>query len=168
MVFYNHAIDPRPNELPSCLDLGYYASREGVPFTISSNLLYALKAALEISIYPERFDRIRELSIWCRSRIEEMGLTLLGPEEHSAPAVLSLILPDQLDAYQTGCLLEKNGYFLSFASPYLVERNIIQLCLFSNLRKERLWPLFHLIQQEVTQKQDSPERKMRKDQITAD
>lgn len=157
MVFYNHTIKPRPNELPAYLDLGYFATCEGVPFTISSNLLCALNAALEVYNFQERYERVRRLSSWCRSRIEEIGLTLLASEEHSAPAVLSLILPERVDSYRIGCLLEQNGYHLSFASPYLIERNIIQLCLFSDLHKEQLWPLFQLIKYEVKNRQGSPE-----------
>ncbi|MDQ4077371.1 MAG: aminotransferase class V-fold PLP-dependent enzyme, partial [Chloroflexota bacterium] len=41
MVFYNHEVSPAPDALPRSLDLGLYASYDGVPFTISSNLLYA-------------------------------------------------------------------------------------------------------------------------------
>lgn len=159
MVFYNHLIEPKPNELPPYLDLGYFASREGVPFTISSNLLYALKATLELTNHQERYVRVRELSNWCRSRVEEIGLTLLASEEHSAPAILSLILPDHVDSYRTGYLLEKKGYRLSFASPYLIERNMIQLCLFSSIREEQLWPLFDLIKDEVEGKHGLYEKK---------
>src|SRR6185436_18221205 len=41
-VFYNHDIAPEPDRLPRYLDLGYYAQKNGVPFTHSSNLLAAL------------------------------------------------------------------------------------------------------------------------------
>ena len=40
MVYYNHTVKPAPESLPRCLDLGYYAVENGVPFTISSNLVY--------------------------------------------------------------------------------------------------------------------------------
>src|SRR5574341_1159104 len=46
MVFYNHDLLPDSSTLPRYLDLGLYAARDGVPFTISSNLVQALHAAL--------------------------------------------------------------------------------------------------------------------------
>src|SRR5262245_57152931 len=46
MVFYHHELQPAPG-LPRYLDLGYYAAQQGVPFTTSSNLLYALQTALK-------------------------------------------------------------------------------------------------------------------------
>ncbi|MCA9989232.1 MAG: GNAT family N-acetyltransferase, partial [Anaerolineales bacterium] len=42
MVYYNQPIAPQPDRIPSYLDIGLYATSAGVPFTLSSNLLYAL------------------------------------------------------------------------------------------------------------------------------
>ena len=46
MVFYAGNVRPEPARLPRYLDLGYYAQKDGVPFTHSSNLVAALDAAL--------------------------------------------------------------------------------------------------------------------------
>ena len=46
MVFYNEPVAPS-DRIPRYVDIGFYASRQGVPFTLSSNLVYALAAALE-------------------------------------------------------------------------------------------------------------------------
>ncbi|MGH7888015.1 MAG: GNAT family N-acetyltransferase, partial [Candidatus Binatia bacterium] len=47
MVFHECECVPAPDNLPRSLDLGYYARHGGIPFTLSSNLLDALSAALE-------------------------------------------------------------------------------------------------------------------------
>ena len=46
MVFHDHEVHPAPDALPRYLDLGLHAVKAGVPFTMSSNLIYALDAAL--------------------------------------------------------------------------------------------------------------------------
>src|SRR6185503_4695741 len=64
MVFYNHEIAPAPKVLPRYLDLGYYAAQSGIPFTHSSNLLYALRTALRRIQWPDKFKQIAEVCAW--------------------------------------------------------------------------------------------------------
>lgn len=149
MVFYNHSVEPQPHAIPSCLDLGAFAVRDGVPFTVSSNLLYGLKAALEQLDIDMHFASIQQLSSWCRTKLAELDIPVLVAEEYSAPAVLSLALPEHVDSYETGILLRENGYLLSFASPYLQQSNVLQICLFSHNRQEQLWLLFQLLEQAI-------------------
>src|SRR4030095_4454532 len=61
MVFYHDAISSQPEKLPRYLDLGYYATQNGVPFTHSSNLLSALQAALKRYDSQQPFAEIEEL-----------------------------------------------------------------------------------------------------------
>ena len=48
LAFVFHDAPPRhaSSSLPRYLDLGLYAEQEGIPFTLSSNLLYAAGAAI--------------------------------------------------------------------------------------------------------------------------
>ena len=46
MVFYNEPVAPS-DRIPRYVDIGYYAALKGVPFTLNSNLVYALRAALD-------------------------------------------------------------------------------------------------------------------------
>ncbi len=55
MVFYNHEILPVSKNIPRYLDIGLYSISEGIPFTISSNLIYALKKALERFDFEDRY-----------------------------------------------------------------------------------------------------------------
>ena len=45
LVFHDAHVAAAPDRLPRYLDLGFYVEKNGVPFTLCSNLLYALKAA---------------------------------------------------------------------------------------------------------------------------
>src|ERR1051325_209460 len=62
MVFYNHDLKSNGDKLPRYLDLSYYASQQGIPFTFSSNLLHALHAALKRVPWDKRFAELVERS----------------------------------------------------------------------------------------------------------
>ena len=61
MVFYNHDILP-DMRLPYSLDLGYYKSKDGIPFTISSSMVYGLKKAVELTISQRDYKQIQTYS----------------------------------------------------------------------------------------------------------
>jgi len=128
LVFYNHDVTP-DRRLPRYLDLGYYREKQGVPFTHSSNLVAALRQALVGRDASSRLDAIRRLSVWLRGRLEENGFRVMAAEGAASPAVLSLLLSPSVSSLRLGEELEQRGYLLSFRSSYLVERNIVQICL---------------------------------------
>jgi|CXWL01.1.fsa_nt_gi aspartate aminotransferase-like enzyme/ribosomal protein S18 acetylase RimI-like enzyme len=129
MVFHDHEIAPAPAALPRYLDLGFYAAEGGVPFTHSSNLLAALAAALARSGWSEHFDELREISIGLRHRLRGAGFRLAASDALASPAVVTVVLPPEVDSYQLGEELRRAGFLLSYASGYLVARNWIQICL---------------------------------------
>jgi aspartate aminotransferase-like enzyme/GNAT superfamily N-acetyltransferase len=145
MVFYNHKVAPASN-LPRYLDLGYYASKQGVPFTHSSNLIRALKAALDRFEEHPPFRERAEVSAWARARLRDAGLEVLAPEEHAAPAVITLVLPRSLSSYEVGRELEEAGFLLSYMSEYLLERNWIQICFMGECSRESLDELLSIIE----------------------
>lgn len=138
MVFYNHDLLPSPTTLPRYLDLGYYAAQFGIPFTHSSNLVYALQTALRRIDWREKHAQIAEVSVWLRERLRERGLQLVAPDAHAAPAVFSLALPPEISSKQVGLQLKKAGYLLSYNSGYLLQRNWIQICLMGEWSRETL------------------------------
>jgi aspartate aminotransferase-like enzyme len=146
MVFYNHKILPSPKALPRYLDLGLYAACDGIPFTVSSNLLYALKTALENFRPTERFDYIANLSVWLRSRLREMGFNIVAPDKHSSPAVITIALPEWLSSEDLGRQLEEEGYMLSYRSEYLLKRNWIQICLMGECSREMISSLLNVLE----------------------
>lgn len=129
MVFYSHELKPAPQSLPRYLDLGYYAEQDGIPFTHSSNLLYALQTALRRTSWPEKFKQIEETSQWLRQRLRGLGFQLLAPDAHASPAVFTIILPKEVNSRTIGAQLKSEGYLLSHQSGYLLKRNWIQICL---------------------------------------
>jgi aspartate aminotransferase-like enzyme len=147
MVFYNQRIPPTPNALPRYLDLGLYAENKGVPFTVSSNLLYALRTALRRFESHKPFDEIRDLSLWVRSRLHDLGFEIVTPEEHGSPAVVTIALPQTMSSERVGGQLEETGYCLSYKSNYLLKRNWIQICLMGECPASKVMPLLDLLQE---------------------
>lgn len=149
MVFYNHKILPAPKTLPRYLDLGLYAAYNGIPFTISSNLLYALKTALECfqSQSTRPFNDIVDLSVWLRSRLRELGFHILTPDAHASPAVITIALPSPMSSERVGHRLEEAGYLLSYKSEYLLKRNWIQICLMGECSQEMITPLLNVLEE---------------------
>ena len=128
IVFYNHAVKPAPDRLPRYLDLGLYAAHGGVPFTHSSNLVAALRVAVEHVDWRARFHELGELSAWLRARLEAIGAQPVAPRGHASPAVITLALPSGLRSEAVGRQLEQTGYLLAYRSAYLLARNWIQIC----------------------------------------
>jgi aspartate aminotransferase-like enzyme/GNAT superfamily N-acetyltransferase len=136
MVFSNHQV-VSDQRLPRYLDLGYYRQNEGVPFTQSSNLVAALRQAL-LDLQPEkRFFALRQLSARLRGQLEALGFDLLGAAQDCSPAVVSIVLPKSTSSLRIGAELESRGWLLSFRSGYLLERNIIQICLMGTVSEEQ-------------------------------
>jgi len=110
----------------------------GVPFTTSSNLLYALQTALKRIVWPEKFAQLAEVSAWLRARLRELGLQIVAPDVHAAPAVVTLALPPEVTSKTIGFQLKKAGYLLSYNSGYLLQRNWIQICLMGEWSREHV------------------------------
>jgi aspartate aminotransferase-like enzyme len=150
MVFYNHDILPSPTLLPRYLDLGLYATNKGIPFTISSNLVYALKTALENHQPEKTFVEITELSTWLRAKLCYLGFQLIGSEDQLSPAVITIALPREMNSESIGHHLEEKGYFLSYRSQYLLQRNWVQICLMGESSRESIILLLKILEQIVS------------------
>lgn len=139
MVFYNHEIAPAGDSLPRYLDVGLYAKYQGIPFTHSSNLIYALRAALErLSSRNDGFVELAELSVWLRQELRAMGFKIVAADAHTSPAVVTLDLSPEINSEQFGRRLEAEGFLLSYGSEYLLRRNWIQICLMGEHSREKL------------------------------
>jgi aspartate aminotransferase-like enzyme len=145
MVFYHHELSAQENRLPRYLDLAYYASQNGVPFTFSSNLLHALHAAVKRVPWDNRFAELRELSDWLRPRLCELGFTLIGDNTNTSPAVVTIALPPELKSSAVGAAIQESGYLISYNSEYLRGKNWIQICLMGDPAKEKLVSLLNAL-----------------------
>jgi len=140
MVFYNHKVYPS-DRLPRYLDLGVYAGMDGVPFTISSNLVASLRAALQHFDSDKRLAKMAALSLWLRHQLENLGLEIVSPAAHASPAIITISLPQEISSAFVGQQLEEDGYLLSYNSGYLRARNWIQICLMGDVSREAIGPL---------------------------
>jgi aspartate aminotransferase-like enzyme len=101
-----------------------------VPFTVCSNLVYALKTAVEQIEPAARFGEIAEHAARVRAGLAEIGLTTVAGEAQASPAVVTISLPrPKTCALRVGDALAERGLLLSYRSDYLLARNWLQICL---------------------------------------
>lgn len=147
MVFYNHELEPSGQNLPHYLDLNYYAQKEGVPFTVLSNLVAALNTALKNFDVEAKFERNSEVSSWLRTELQKAGLNVLVDEEYSSPAVTTICLSNGYCSTEVGRQLEEKGYYTHYKSTYLLERNWLQICMMDEVSRDIWSPLLLQLRQ---------------------
>jgi aspartate aminotransferase-like enzyme len=148
-VFYNHDIASRPDRLPRYLDLGLYAESAGTPFTLSSNLLSALKASISNFSAEERYAELRKRSDWLREKLSDAGYDIVAEKGYESPAIITIPLPERLVSRVLGMKLERSGYYINWRSVYLLERNCVQIALMGECREDSLSPLIDLLRDEM-------------------
>lgn len=145
-VFYNSDILPH-STLPRYMDIGYFRLSGGVPFTIPSNLLYALKKSVETTDLNERFMYTAQISSELRAQLEDAGLEVLGTEGICSPSVVTFRLPDGYNAEIIGRELDRRGYYISYRSAYLKRRNLMQIALMGQFAKSELGNLVSVLRE---------------------
>lgn len=145
IVFHADVPASAPTKLPRYLDLGYIAAKDGVPFTLSTNLVQALQTALRREDWPAKYRRIAEGSALLRARLRALGLQLLAPDAQATPAVVTIVLPPAVSAAAVGRDLRAAGYLVSFNSEYLLSRNWLQICLMGEWSVEGLEDVIALL-----------------------
>jgi aspartate aminotransferase-like enzyme len=148
IVFHETECVPAPNDLPRSLDLGYHARHDGIPFTLSSNLLDALSAALDRQTHND-FGKVAKLAAWLRAEIRAMGCKIVGDGRTLSPAVTTIALPPSLNSRTLGKQLAAAGYLLSYMSGYLLKRNWLQICLMGEILEADLRDLVEELRGEI-------------------
>ena len=146
-VFHSHQLTPSPTRLPRYLDLGYYADKDGIPFTHSSNLIAALDIALRRFDTDEPFTHMASLSAWVRPRLRELGLPILVEGRAATPAIVTIPLPAEINAMMVGDTLQQYGMLVSYQSEYLASRNWLQIGLMGHCELEHLQRLLSVMRQ---------------------
>ena len=132
IVFYNKDLPTQISPLPRYFDLNLYKN-EGVPFTLPSNMLAALKSSLE-TMNPEiRYKEITDLADWLSDQLKAMRLNPIAEEKIRFPGVFTLSIPSHLNSEKIGNALEKSGWLLNYQSEYLLKRNLVQIALLGNI-----------------------------------
>ncbi len=127
-MFHADEVLAHQGTLPRCQDLKAYQDNQGVPYTISSNQLYALKASIEATDWERRYQQIMKWSKLVRRLLKTRGYVTLADDTCAAPHVISIKLPESISSSKFGNLMEASGIWLSYRSPYLIRGNIIQIC----------------------------------------
>ena len=151
MVFYNHEVQPESRRLPRYLDLGLHAASHGVPFTGSSNLLFALEASLKRYESKDVYRETVEVSFWLTESLKQLGFEIVASQGSGSPAVITISLPLAVNSAALGKLLDDAGYLLSYNSDYLLTRNWIQICLMGEFSRDRIAPLVSLLSDVLTE-----------------
>lgn len=139
MIFYNEPITSNgESKLPRYLDMEFYARQDGIPFTFSSNLLHALRAAVRRVNWENRFSDVDELSTSLRHKLTENGFQLIGNGAAVSPAVITIQLPQEISSVKFGGAMQEAGYLLSFNSEYLRRKNWVQVCLMGEIAREKV------------------------------
>lgn len=152
LVFHDKTLPAPTRPLPRYLDLGLYLGR-GVPFTLPSNLVTALCLALETLVPDNRYREIRQACDWLCPQLQAAGLTPLAAEPVRFPGAITIPLPAHVDSCELGQSLQRLGWLLSFQSPYLINRNWIQICLLGRTERSDLEPLPRLLAKLVHSKE---------------
>ena len=143
-VFHEYTPRPEPDRLPGYLDLGHWAAQQGVPHTHSSNLVNALVEAVRL-VTPERMERIRINAVWLRTELRKLGFRLVAPEAAASPGIVTIAPGEGMSAVELGEELEMRGYWLSYRSRYLIDRNWIQIAVLGDPPREGLAKLLHVL-----------------------
>ena len=146
MVFYHHEVSASPKVLPRYIDLGLYGESSTNPFTLSSNLLYALKTSLDITDWPARYKEVKLWSELIRERILDMGFTLVSKQVEKVPFVMSIDLPVSISSKKLAQDAEERGCLLSYNSEYLLEKNRVQICIMRSLKQEQVEVLLKVLE----------------------
>lgn len=139
MIFFNSLIEKPENTIPLYLDIFYYIRKRGIPFTLNSNALYALGSAVKIIDIHLKYNTIKEQTLWLRNQIATLCPNLeLCEGKLLHPAIITIKLPDSISSLTSGKLFEEKNILINYRSDYLLEHNMIQICLFSETSKEDL------------------------------
>ena len=116
-------------DLPRSLDLHAYTAGDGVPYTLPTALVGGLAAALEArpaAGEPGALAELADTGAVLRRALVACGLELVAQEPCAAPAVLSVRLPDGVDAAVVAELVALDGFLLAGHSGYLRDRGRLQ------------------------------------------
>jgi len=134
-VFHRKGVLHGGCAIPRYLDLALYAAKQSTPFTNSSGLIRALAAALD-RFKVKDLERRTLLSSTIRKALVSEGFKVIGEEADSAPFVVTIALPRELDSVEIGERMSNKYFRIGYLSGYLRERNWIQLAWMGEIKIE--------------------------------
>jgi aspartate aminotransferase-like enzyme len=119
--------------VPRYLDLSGYEATESVPFTHSSNLVAALECSLSLTDWPRKFERVAEESCWLRAEMQRLSMLPIAHERDAAAGILTVEIPDEVRTADVARALAEQGIEIAWQSPYLIDRNWMQVALMGEI-----------------------------------
>ncbi|PFA67715.1 aminotransferase [Bacillus sp. AFS015802] len=149
IIFHREEINPSAS-IPRYLDVGMYAMNKSIPYTHSSNLLGALKEALQVMDYKKSLEISRQV----REVLKEGGFHLLGDALYS-PGVITIALNREQCSRQFGDACKSKGILLSYESEYLIKRNWVQVALMGSYNERKVLKAMTMLIKEYQRMMDS-------------
>lgn len=118
--------------IPTYLNLKYYQEKNGIPFTISSNLIKALHVSCKTKLTDSNYKAVENISQQVHCLFKKMNI-LPFDNYH----VFTLAFNDQ-KAMLIAKELEKNNILAAYQSDYLIKMNWMQIALFNAYSEKEL------------------------------
>ncbi|MDP3042156.1 MAG: aminotransferase class V-fold PLP-dependent enzyme [Candidatus Omnitrophota bacterium] len=149
-VFYKKAYLSKARNVPAYLDLRMYRKKFGIPFTSSSNLLSALKNALQLLLRDrKKFRRIQKQNQWIRKQVIKTNVQILVENERESPLMTTFRIPSKVGSHIIGKNLRDRGFLVHYQGEYLRNRNWVQIVSFSLYSRQHLKPMFDYLKKRL-------------------
>jgi aspartate aminotransferase-like enzyme len=130
MVYFPSEVpEVKTNGIPKYMNLAHHRDCNWVPYTISTNLFYALRYAFKSIANEQHQANIRAISDYIYSELALLGFSFLGNYNDMMPGVISIICPATVNSYDLGVELEQNGFYVNYGGAYLRNINYFQICI---------------------------------------
>lgn len=123
-VFYNQNLKSFPS-IPQYLDLHYYQSNHGIPYTINSNLVKALQIAIQECVSYDGEVNYEPFINAAKKFAKKLNATIINTHT-AAPNNVTMQLSEGWNSVEIGNALQKMNCHVGYKSGYLVARNWIQ------------------------------------------
>ena len=133
IIFSN--IEPtQKTDTPVYLDLYHYKKKEGIPFTLSSNLLQALFISIQQKLHPDQFSLSQKFAGELFKMLDEHQIV---PFSNEKSRVFTIVAAESM-RHKFIRHLQANGIGISYESDYLMTRGWCQVALFGVYEEREL------------------------------
>ena len=148
MIFFNSLLHIPEDTIPLYLDIWHYIRKNGMPFTMNSNSLYALGAAIDSIDIGFKYKDVKEKSLWLRNQVIDLNYNVISLESNALhPGIITIRLPQSINSLAFGKFLALKNISISYGSDYLLKQNLIQICLFSEIVKDDLQYIVNILRE---------------------
>ncbi len=153
MVFFNDGIlEMETKAIPKYMNLKHHADTNSVPYTISTNLFYALQHAFKGVANKTHQNNIKQIGDYIYSELAQLGFSFLGNRNEMMPGIISIICPEEISSYDLGVELEKNNFFVNYGGAYLRKTNYFQICIMGHQELENAKKIVEFLKHKKAEK----------------